>query len=157
MRLALALAILLVSCATDDRMLESNDQEEAPPVQPAQGDFADFIACIHFDDFVAANMAGAWSTLDNNCTTCHRADGMFSGDATRFFDDLKHRTYVQIQFFTFDRTTETVEVNTETIPRIGKALAPYTEHPRFNATKGLAATADLYDRTLARMAAGTCQ
>ena len=158
MRRALLL-VLVAACFDHEQMLED---QELPPLEsaPAQGDFAAFMACMQLDDFVASNMAGAWSTVASDtgaCTTCHTADGMFSGDAQRFFDDLKHRTYVQVQFFTFDRTTNVVDVNTETIPRVGKAVAPYGEHPRFNATKGLDATFDLYDRTIERLAARNCQ
>lgn len=155
----LAFCLLIAGCVTgDERMLESNDVAQGPTLEQApQGDFATFIACIHFDDFVASNMTTAWNSVGEDCTSCHTADGMFSGDPVRFYDDLKHRTYIQIQFFMYDRSTETVEVNTETIPRIGKAVAPYQQHPRFNANQGLAATADLYDRTLARLAAGNCQ
>jgi hypothetical protein len=157
----LVLCLLLAGCVTssDDRMLEGNDVVDPGPLEPAepQGDFAAFIACIHYDDFVASNMADAWSTVGDNCTTCHTNDSMFSNDPVRFFDDLKHRTYVQVQFFTWDRTTETVEVNEETIPRIGKAVAPYAAHPKFDAHKGIQATFDLHERTNARLAAGTCQ
>jgi hypothetical protein len=141
-----ALCLVLAGCvASDDRMLEATDIE-APTVEP-QGDFAAFIACISYEDFAASNIATAWSA-DTTCTSCHRADGMFSGDPVRFFDDLKHRTYVQVQFFTWDRSTETVEVNEPTMPR---------EHPKFDAQKGIQATFDLHERTNARLAAGTCQ
>lgn len=140
-------------------MLEREDQEAPPADASPMGDFGAFIGCMQLDDFVASNMAQAWSTLEsqNTCTSCHTADGMFSGDSQRFFEDLKHRTYVQIQFFTYDRVQGIVDVNTTTIPRVGKATAPYVEHPRFNATKGLDATFDFHDRTMARLAAGTCQ
>ena len=163
MRRALLL-LVLTSCFDDAQMIE-RDEPDIPAVdiaQAPQGELAAFIACMQFDDFVASNMATAWSTLTmtshtGTCTSCHTADGMFSGDARRFFDDLKQRTYVQIQFFTFDRANDVVEVNETAIPRVGKAVAPYGEHPRFNANKGLDATWDLYQRTMARLAAGTCR
>ena len=159
MRIVLALA-LLTACVDREQMFERDDLEAAPVEPGAQGDFAAFMACMHIDDFVASNMAGAWSAVASDsgaCTSCHTADGMFSGDPQRFFDDLKQRTYVQVQFFTFDRTKEAVDVNTETIPSVGKAVAPYANHPRFNATKAIDATYDLHDRTVARLAAGDCR
>lgn len=141
------------------------DEPDIPPFDltaAAQGDFAAFMACMHYDDFVASNMALAWSTIamtnqTGTCTGCHVADGMFSGDSQTFFDTLKQRTYVQVQFFTFDRVNDTVDVNEETIPLVGKAVAPYVEHPRFNANKGLDATYDLYQRTMTRLASGNCR
>lgn len=157
MRIVLALT-LLTACVDREQMLEPHEDEQAAPAP--HGDFAEFMACMHIDDFVASNMAGAWSAIASDsgtCTSCHTADGMFSGDAQRFFDDLKRRTYVQVQFFRFDRTRSAVDVNTETIPAVGKALAPYAAHPRFNATKGIDATYDLHDRTIARLAAGNCR
>jgi hypothetical protein len=153
------LLVLLAACFDSEQMLE-RDEQEGPPVEPnPQGDFAAFVACLSYDDFVASNMAGAWSQVTSDagsCTSCHNADGMFSGDARRFFDDLKSRTYVQIQFFTFDRAQQIVDVNTETIPRIGKSIAPYADHPRFNANKGIDATYDLHERTINRLVSGTC-
>lgn len=157
MRLVLALLLVAGGCVTDDgRMLESNEVKEPTLERTPAGDFAEFIACIDYGDFVAANMTTAWR-IDDSCTSCHTADGMFSGDPARFFDDLKHRTYIQVQFFTWDRTTETVEVNTESIPRIGKSVAPYASHPKFDAHAGIQATFDLHDRTNTRLAAGNCQ
>lgn len=159
MRFVISIA-LLAGCFSSEQMVE-RDEDDLPVIeQMPRGDFATFIACMQFEDFVAADMAGAWASVKSAtgaCTACHATDGMFSGDARRFFDDLKHRTYLQVQLFTFDREADVVGVNTETIPNIGKAVAPYVEHPRFNATKGLDATFDLYDRTLARLAAGDCR
>jgi cytochrome c553 len=156
-----ALLLLLAACVDQEPMLE-RDEQEGPPVDASpMGDFGAFIQCMSYDDFVASNMAQAWASLASTdgatCTSCHTTDGMFSGDAQRFFSDLKQRTYVQIQFFTFDRAQGIVDVNTTTIPRVGKAVAPYAEHPRFNATKGIDATYDFHERTLARLAAGNCQ
>ena len=153
--------LLLAACVDQEPMLE-RDEQEGPPVDASpMGDFTAFISCMHLDDFIASNMATAWATLESptgaTCTSCHTADGMFSGDPQKFFDDLKRRTYVQIQFFTYNRTQGIVDVNTTTIPRVGKAVAPYAEHPRFNATKGIDATYDFHDRTMARLAAGNCQ
>jgi hypothetical protein len=154
-----ALLLLLAACFDNEQMFERDEQEGAPVEPGPQGDFAAFMACLNYDDFVASNMAGAWSQIASDvgtCTSCHNADGMFSGDSQRFFDDLKRRTYVQIQFFTFNRAQQIVDVNSETIPRIGKSVAPYTDHPRFNANKGIDATYDLHERTLARLTADNC-
>jgi len=158
------LLLALTSCIDGDQMIE-RDEPEIPPfdLSSAQtGDFAAFMACMNYDDFVASNMAPAWSTIamtnqTGTCTGCHTADGMFSGDAQEFFDTLKQRTYVQVQFFTFDRVNDVVDVNEETIPRVGKAVVPYTEHPRFNANKGLDATYALYQRTMTRLASNNCK
>ena len=163
MHRALLLAIL-ASCMDGDQMIE-RDEPELPPfdlTEASQGDFAAFMACMSYDDFVASNMATAWSTIAmtnqaGTCTGCHVADGMFSSDSHKFFDTLKQRTYLQVQFFTFDRAADTVDVNDETIPRVGKAVAPYVDHPRFNANKGLDATYDLYQRTMTRVASNDCR
>ena len=155
-----ALLLLLAACFDSEQMLERDEQAGAPVEEPnPQGDFAAFMACLDYDDFALSNMAGAWAQVASDagaCTSCHNADGMFSGDPRKFFDDLKSRTYVQIQFFTFDRAQQIVDVNTETIPRVGKSVAPYADHPRFNANKAIDATYDLHARTLDRLAARTC-
>jgi hypothetical protein len=163
---ATALCIaLLTGCVDGDGQMPDEPEvpvdprpPQPPPPQEPDATFAAFFACMTFDDFVAADMAGAWSGISaqNNteCRDCHGTAVEYSGDAPAFFDQLKQRTYVQLKFFGY--VNDTVVVNETTIPNVGHAVAPHIEHPRFNPQAGMAATKDLYFRTQARLADGNC-
>ena len=137
------LLVAMLGCVDEAAPVQPIDEQPAAPVDTSE--FGAFIACIERADFDAANMATAWASIaaqNQTCATCH-TDVEYSGDADAFFDALAQRTYVQLKFFAFEDGA--VVVNERTIPAVGKSGA----HPRFNASAGIAATRDLYERTRA--------
>jgi hypothetical protein len=108
-------------------MLE-RDELEVPDTQaelaPA-GAFAAFMTCLGYDDFVASNMQSAWAMAPEAA-----------------FAQLKNRTYVQLQYFRYDRVNDVVDLNEETMATAARSVAD--------------ATNDLYQRTQTRLATKTC-
>lgn len=123
MRLALAFALLSAACVDGNPMLE-RDELDVPDAELG-GAFTAFMGCMRYDDFVASNMGSAWSMAPEAA-----------------FDQLKTRTYVQLQYFRYDRVNDVVDINEETMASASRAIAD--------------ATNDLYQRTQTRLATKTC-
>jgi hypothetical protein len=123
--------------------------------------------CMTLANFQTANMK-AWGNMraDNSaCKTCHVVGefGNIASDTDNpFFTVISTNKYYMAQYFTVDLTggvaTAKVIINTRSFTGVGQALAPHTEHPRFNLTgsTGLAALQKFYDLTVAAKTAGTC-
>jgi hypothetical protein len=126
MRLALAFALLSAACVDGNPMLERDelDADTDAELAPA-GAFAAFMTCMRYDDFVASNMQSAWA---------------MAPDAA--FAQLKTRTYIQLQYFRYDRANDVVDINEETMATAARPVAD--------------ATNDLYQRTQTRLATKTC-
>lgn len=120
MRLTAGLLLLTAACLNGDNMLERDEQVVD---DQATGTFAAFFACMAYDDFVASNMQSAWSM-----------------DPVAAFAQLQTRTYVQLQYFSYDRAADVVDVNEDAVARAPKTVSE--------------ATYDLYERTQVRLAAG---
>jgi hypothetical protein len=128
---------------------------------------SEWSGCMTLANFTAANMV-AWGNMraDNSaCKTCH-IDGEYGNiasdvaDATpvSFFKTISTNKYYMAQYFSVDLINKKMIINTRSFTGVGQALAPHTEHPRFNLTNstGLAALQSFYDKTMAAKTAGTC-
>jgi hypothetical protein len=127
MRQLLALLVLTAACVDGNPMLE-RDELEIPDTQgelAPLGAFAAFMTCMRYDDFVASNMQSAWAMAPEAA-----------------FAQLKARTYVQLQYFRYDRVNDVVDINEEAMATAARAVAD--------------ATNDLYQRTQTRLATRTC-
>lgn len=125
MRLALAFVLLTAACVDGNPMLERDELEPPEAELAPAGAFAAFMSCMRYDDFVASNMQSAWTMTPEAA-----------------FAQLKARTYVQLQYFRYDRVNDVVDVNEETMATAARVVAD--------------ATNDLYQRTQTRLATKTC-
>jgi hypothetical protein len=133
-----------------------------PAVDPKKL-LGDWSGCMTQENFNAAGMTQAWSTLaaDNlqKCINCHGGglNGFFvSTNATGYFNLLTQTTSFLLKYFTVDTVAGKVIVNTGSFK--SAAALPITTHPPFNPTTnaGMTALQKLYDSTLAKQTAGTC-
>jgi hypothetical protein len=120
-------------------------------------------------NFNTANMADAWGNMqDNNNSTCQEChtnggQGFVASQLVSTFWNLisEHRQYMT-QYFAVDLTGGTaaakVIINTVSFTQVGTALAPHTEHDKFNPTnnQGMTALNKFYTSTTASLTAGTC-
>jgi hypothetical protein len=133
---------------------------QPPPYDP-KATLKEWSGCMSLQNFTAANMTTAWSTLaaDNlqKCINCHQgAVGGFLilNNAQNYFDAITKTTATMLMYFTVDTTAQKVIVNTGSF----KSANLVQGHPTFNATTnaGITALQKLYDLTVARKTANQC-
>ncbi|HWO18372.1 MAG TPA: hypothetical protein VNO30_06335 [Kofleriaceae bacterium] len=131
-----------------------------PAVDPKKL-LGEWSGCMTQENFNAANMTQAWSTLaaDNlqKCINCHGggiAGFLVSTNATQYFTLMTQTTSFLLKYFTVDTVAGKVVVNTGAM----KSANMLSGHPPFNPTTnaGMTALGKLYDSTLAKKTAGTC-
>lgn len=129
----------------------------------------EFVACMRLEDFEAAKMAQAVANLvglnNQACTTCHAAGeaGFVAlGEAPELFAALTTSPSLLIQYLSVDLTggaaAAKMIVNRSSVLGVATGQDPHRDHPRFNPTHnaGMTALTQLYNQTMARKAAGTC-
>ncbi|MBA3392754.1 MAG: hypothetical protein H0T89_08925 [Deltaproteobacteria bacterium] len=144
---------------------ERKGTNPTPTVDP-KAMLATWTGCMTLENFRAANMPGAWSTLaaNNNqkCLNCHQGGGdgfMVNGNADVFFKVVSEQSGYLLKYFTVDTASEPAKViiNTGAMNNAGTVIVG---HPRFNPTTNIGMTAlqKFYDSTLAAQTAagGNC-
>lgn len=142
---------------------EVTDREDSgapPPIDPVAR-LSAWTGCLSLENFAAANMTTAWSTLgtaqNQACLNCHNgglATFLVSADEAVFFRGVTEQKDFLLKYFTVDATGQVV-INTAAMRSAGETLEG---HPRFNPTTnaGMTALEELHTLTLARQTAGTC-
>jgi hypothetical protein len=132
-----------------------------PPVFDSKAALATWSGCMSLENFNAANMTLAWSTLgaDNlqKCINCHIGgiSGFYiNNQAQPYFDTISTTTAYLLKYFTVDTTQKKVVVNQASF----KSATMISGHPTFNPTTnaGMTALVKFYDLTAARQAANQC-
>jgi hypothetical protein len=137
------------------------------PKVPSLGNFQRWQQCMNLDDFRTAKMVSAWNDLyaqnEQLCVTCHENGGdghIVTPNEAKFFDTLTENKYYALQYFTYNAVTETFTVTENKVAMTGVAtgIDPHRHHPRFNASEGLAASAEFAAMTQSRYNAanGNC-
>jgi len=133
---------------------------QPPPFDPKKV-LAEWSGCMSQENFNAANMTQAWSTLASSglqkCINCH--GGAIGGfliltQATPYFETMTTTTAVLLKYFTVNAVDKKVVVNTGSFESANKIQG----HPTFDVlnNNGMIALKKLYDSTAARKAANTC-
>lgn len=158
---------------TKEVELRNGQTTPTPPgsetiTQASERVLKEFNGCMTIEDFAATNMAAAWANTgsdEGNCEQCHETgeSGFIASEiGTRAFDVLTTRKYFFLQYLTPDLTMGAagakIVVNETSFRGVSNGQDPHREHPRFNATnnQGMTALRALYDRVMAKKAAGTC-
>lgn len=165
---------LLTSCisplpdvTTPDGSTAPDAEKPTDPKTPSVGNFERWMKCMDLSDFRTAGMVNAWNetraTGDQTCETCHEngAEGFIvTPNEQKFFDVIHENKYYALQYFTYSAVTTPFAVTENRIAMTGvsQGIDPHRQHPRFNASAGLAASRDFAALTQARYdaAAGNC-
>jgi hypothetical protein len=132
-----------------------------PPPFDSKAALKEWSGCMSQENFNAANMAPAWSTLgaDNlqKCLNCHNggvAGFYISANATNFFNAISTQGAYLIKYFGVDAAARTVIVNTGAFESANKIVG----HPTFpvDTNAGMIALKKFYDSTMARKMANQC-
>lgn len=113
--------------------------EEIPALSAAvDEELARYRGCMTATDFDDANMA-SWATVQSQdtqyCSNCHAngAGGFIAtGNVTAFYEALRARQDLFLQYITVDGGAGVANVNYESFYRIGSGADPHREHPRFD-------------------------
>ena len=129
-----------------------------------------FAGCMLLTDFQTANMGAAWANINTNegqCKRCHvNGESMFiaNQDNPTAFGVISTKKMYFLQYFTVDLTTGAatakVVVNDVSFTGVHARLAPHQSHPTFtypDNNPGVTARKQVYDKTIANIATGTCQ
>ena len=174
MRTAKSLSFLLLVCSTlltscmsntaDDVIVgDKPDAGSLPdakeePTKPTLGNFVRWQNCMNIDDFRTANMVGEWNEIyatgEQTCEKCHEngAEGFIvTPNEQKFFDTIKKNKLYALEFFTYSGIGEfLVKENVIAMTGVSTGQDPHREHPRFNASAGLAASKLFAALTMAR-------
>jgi hypothetical protein len=140
---------------------ERADNPDLPPPFDAVAALKEWSGCMSLENFNAANMAPAWSTLaaDNlqKCLNCHVggvAGFYISCNATNFFNAISTQAAYLIKYFGVDGAARKVIVNTGAFESANKIGG----HPTFpvDTNAGMIALKKFYESTLARKELNQC-
>ena len=130
-----------------------------PPFDPKVV-LKEWSGCMTQANFNLANMTQAWSQLaaddGRRCVNCHTAGAAgfyISTNATTFFTQISTTTSFLLKYFSVNTAEKKVVVNTASF----QSANIINGHPTFPLTNaGMIALQKLYDSTLAKKTAGTC-
>jgi len=159
-----------------DRQNPGNPMDPPPTETPGaatQRIISEWSGCLAETDFVELQFGECFANKTSNegpCEQCHQdgGGGFFANDDNvRTYQVLSQNKYFMLMYFRPDVTNlanAMMQPNIEAFLRVGANESPFTEHPAFDIndpTGGLnispaAQLQELYDRTMARKAAGQC-
>lgn len=153
----------------------TNPTDPPPTESPGQATarlISEWSGCLNVQDFIDTRFGESWANQGSdagNCENCHStgAYGMFANDDNAMmYEVLSTRREYMLFFFKADVTITpaAMATNEQHFITLGLAQPPHQEHPEFNpnqANNGLgispvANLTELYNRTMAHKAAGTC-
>ncbi len=140
------------------------------PAQATARIISEWSGCLKLTDFTALNFGPSWANKGSNqgnCEQCH-VSGAYgfkaNDDNTGMYETLSTNKYYMMAYFAPDISDPNL-ANAKMVPnytnfqRVGLRQVPHQEHPSFNTNQNDAAfqtLQQLYDRTMASKAAGTC-
>lgn len=145
---------------TEERSKPGPNMPPPPPPFDPKVPLKEWSGCMTQANFDAAGMTQAWSTLgaDNlqKCLNCHLAGAAgfyISNNSTAFFTQISTSTPFLLKYFSVSTVEKKVVVNTASFQSANKIQG----HPTFALTNaGSIALQKLYESTLAKKTAGTC-
>ncbi len=152
---------------TDPNMPPPTPGAESP-AQATGRLISEWSGCLKATDFTELGFGEKWANKGSNqgnCEQCH-VSGAYgfkaSDDNLGMYETLSTNKYFMMAYFAVDLADPAnakIVPNYANFTRVGLRQVPHQEHPSFNTQLNDAAYVvlkDLYDRTMASKAAGTC-
>ncbi|MBE7453676.1 MAG: hypothetical protein HS111_33880 [Kofleriaceae bacterium] len=141
---------------------------EETPAQATARIISEWSGCLKLEDFQQLDFGGSWANKGSNqgnCEQCHTSGAYgfkANDDNAGMYETLTTNKYYMMSYFAPDISNLADAKMVPNFPnfiRVGLRQVPHQEHPSYNTNLNDAAfqrLQQLYDRTMAYKAAGTC-